>query len=105
LLDSNLSPGRRGAPLWLGCELCERAASWPHRRLRPTLVRQDQSAPPAAASDAAVQPALILLCPDCCALLLNAIDDDEWRRRIGAPASVAAVAARAANPSRVPLLL
>jgi hypothetical protein len=102
----NSIPARRRAPQWLGCELCERPASSPLRRLRPTLVRHDHDDPAAAAPPSAmasVQPALILLCPDCYDLLVNAIDDDEWRRRLASDPD--GPAARAPDPSRAPLLL
>jgi len=107
--QSNAPITRPRAPGWLGCELCERPASRPHRRLRLTLVRhndddhgdsddsvretdrQTSRVPP---HDAATQVMLILLCSDCCALIVGTIDDDEWRRRtIGTPA-----------PDEVPML-
>ena len=82
----NYAITRPRAPGWLSCELCERPASRPHRRLRLTLVRH-QGADPCdsiadAASGEAAHPAmLVLLCADCCAVIVGTIDDDEWRRR------------------------
>lgn len=103
---------RPRTPGWLSCELCERPASRPHRRLRLTLVRHhhdqsssaDDNTPPDASRDPdqarhgssaprnevvphkdIANPAmLVLLCSDCCALIVGAIDDDEWRKRIDA---------------------
>ncbi len=78
---------RPRAPGWISCELCERPASRPHRRLRLTLLRRDGDDPSDAVGDGASpreagNPAmLVLLCSDCCALIVGAIDDDEWRRR------------------------
>jgi hypothetical protein len=93
---------RPRAPGWLSCELCERPASRPHRRLRLTLIRHkdDQIADDRTVStpasrdngvlrreavqrrDAANFAMLVLLCADCCALIVGTIDDDEWRRRL-----------------------
>ena len=102
---------RPPAPGWLSCELCERPASRPHRRLRLTLVRNNHDQPSSAdddkpdanrdrdharqgssasrnevvpRKDTANLAMLVLLCSDCCALIVGAIDDDEWRRRIDA---------------------
>src|SRR5690242_20152278 len=78
---------RPRAPEWLSCELCERPASRPHRRLRLTLVRNSGDSPSDATGDErssveAANPAmLVLLCSDCCALIIGVIDEDEWRRR------------------------
>ena len=78
---------RPRAPGWLSCELCERPASRPHRRLRLTLVRHSGDDPSPAIGDnvssgKTAHPAmLVLLCSDCCALIVGAIDEDEWRRR------------------------
>jgi hypothetical protein len=87
---------RPRAPGWLSCELCERPASRPHRRLRLTLVRHNQEEHPhdragrvadlcpdgVPRKDAANPAMLVLLCSDCCALIVGTIDDDEWRKRI-----------------------
>jgi len=78
---------RPRAPGWLSCELCERPASRPHRRLRLTLLRHSGNDPAEAIGDHAssgepADPAmLVLLCSDCCALIVGAIDEDEWRQR------------------------
>lgn len=97
---------RPRAPGWISCELCERPASRPHRRLRLTLVRDgevqiaddrandiDSRAPnyrdngvprreTVPRNYAANFAMLVLLCADCCALIVGTIDDDEWRRRL-----------------------
>ena len=78
------SIARFRAPGWITCELCERPASRPPRRLRLTLVRHsddDAIDDPAALRENAHSAMLVLLCSDCCALIVGAISEDEWRRR------------------------
>jgi hypothetical protein len=85
--ENQYSFPRPRAPGWLSCELCERPAARPPRRLRLTLVRHDADDPPDAIGDGASpreagdSAMLVLLCGDCCALIVGVIDDDEWRRR------------------------
>jgi len=88
-LQNQYSVTRPRTPGWISCELCERPASRPHRRLRLTLVRHNGGDdPPDAVGDSASpreggnHAMLVLLCSDCCALIVGAIDDDEWRRRM-----------------------
>jgi hypothetical protein len=85
--EKQYSITRPRAPGWLSCELCERPASRPHRRLRLTLVRHNGDDPSEAiaehapSGEAANPATLVLLCSDCCALIVGSIDEDEWRRR------------------------